>query len=319
VHPNKLEVRFQNPFAVADAVETIVGEAMGGESFARRIGGEEPQIAPQEQPEPENEGISLVPLETGEEPEFQNLKPVVVLAPGRKAPMTLRENSAPPAIAAVMAGESPDIRPALPLETRQETMPIPEAGSMPRLLGIAFRTYWIFEAGERLMWVDQHAAHERVLYDKLLKQCESGLISQSLLSPQLVRLTAREYELFHELKPLLEEAGFSVEPFDDTSVAVHAIPTVFGKNEPAGELLLEALAEGTAGRGQSTREKVRWQVAQMACKRAVRAGDELSDSDVAQLLAEMLATDIMPTCPHGRPIVIETSKRELEKRFRRVP
>ena len=108
-------------------------------------------------------------------------------------------------------------------------------------------------------------------------------------------------------------------PFDDTAVAVHAIPTLFGVNEPASELLLEAFAACQEGRGPLTQERARRQVAQMACTRAIKAGDQLGDAELRDLLKTMLETGVLPTCPHGRPIVVEGSRRELEKRFRRIP
>lgn len=129
-----------------------------------------------------------------------------------------------------------------------------------------FDTYWIFESGDRLLLVDQHAAHERMLYDRLMERFEKGTVSQQLLSPQLVRLTAHDRALVSEFAPVLADAGFEVEPFDDTCVAVKAIPTLFGENESPRELLLEALDEWQAGRGQVTRERMRRRVAQMACQ-----------------------------------------------------
>ena len=119
------------------------------------------------------------------------------------------------------------------------------------------------ESGDRLLLVDQHAAHERMLYDRLMERFEKGTVSQQLLSPQLVRLTAHDRALVSEFAPVLADAGFEVEPFDDTCVAVKAIPTLFGENESPRELLLEALDEWQAGRGQVTRERMRRRVAQM--------------------------------------------------------
>lgn len=117
---------------------------------------------------------------------------------------------------------------------------------------------------------------------------------------------------------MLSEAGFEVEPFDDTCVAVQAIPTLFGENEPPRELLLEALDEWQAGRGQVTRERIRKRVAQMACKRAIKGGDRLNDEQIEGFMREMLKSDAMPTCPHGRPIVTEMTRYALEKRFKRI-
>ena len=124
--------------------------------------------------------------------------------------------------------------------------------------------------------------------------------------------------LLEELQEVLCDAGFDVQRFDDSSAAVYAIPTLFGHNENPRTLFLEALDEWQAGRGGITRERMRKQIAQMACKRAIKAGDRLSEEEVKGFLTEMLASDAMPTCPHGRPIVIEMTQYMLEKRFKRV-
>lgn len=205
-------------------------------------------------------------------------------------------------------------------ETEQQTLaPQDPAQSAPlRLVGIVFDTYWIFESGDRLLLVDQHAAHERMLYDRLMERFEKGTVSQQLLSPQLVRLTAHDRTLVSEFAPVLADAGFEVEPFDDTCVAVKAIPTLFGENESPRELLLEALDEWQAGRGQVTRERMRRRVAQMACKHAIKGGDRFNETQVRGFLQEILQSDCMPTCPHGRPIVTEITRYALEKRFKRV-
>ena len=193
-----------------------------------------------------------------------------------------------------------------------------EAAAVPRLVGIVFDTYWIFETGDRLLWLDQHAAHERILYDRFMKRYDGEQISQRLLSPQLVQLSGRDMALFEEIQPYLEKAGFQAEAFDERSVAVHAIPTLFGENGDPKELFLEALDQWQQGRGEKTSDRMRSQVAQMACKHAIKGGDKLNPQEIQGFLKEMLQSQSMPTCPHGRPIVTETTRYALEKRFKRI-
>ena len=207
--------------------------------------------------------------------------------------------------------------PAPPEQTRlAETEP--EEAAAPRLVGIVFDTYWLFEADDRLLWLDQHAAHERILYDRFMKHYDGEQISQQLLSPQLVQLSGRDMALFEEIRPYLEKAGFQAETFDERSVAVHAIPTLFGENGDPKELFLEALDQWQQGRGEKTSDRMRSQVAQMACKHAIKGGDKLNQQEIQGFLKEMLQSQSMPTCPHGRPIVIETTRYALEKRFKRI-
>lgn len=418
VHPNKLEVRFQNEPAVAEAVRTLVREAMRGETLGERLSAAqsapsnvEPkadfslvrldnpldgQVTPAVQAGGPQSGAGPVAdaaselrhpvLTEAQKQELAALKPVVIAdSPARSAmaqsaaptavaraalgatvsmpvapaaPARERPSSAPAQLppisgwfsagpaprpdgvpeksgtaaaapaalprkpAAPAQASPPASGPAFPSvpETEQQTLaPQDPAQSAPlRLVGIVFDTYWIFESGDRLLLVDQHAAHERMLYDRLMERFEKGTVSQQLLSPQLVRLTAHDRTLVSEFAPVLADAGFEVEPFDDTCVAVKAIPTLFGENESPRELLLEALDEWQAGRGQVTRERMRRRVAQMACKHAIKGGDRLNETQVCGFLQEILQSDCMPTCPHGRPIVTEITRYALEKRFKRV-
>lgn len=381
VHPNKLEVRFQNEISVAAAVEQLVREAMHGESLGAKLS----QSVPAEQP-PERPAFSVVDL-PGEEPvksvtiemaETAAAESPVTEVPRTEAPPAnprmfpqamerpvLRESFAPASIAHVMAAPpasripepskpAAPARPAtFPTPARPSVSPIPVperpvAPSEParpippqpepveekaeqtvlepvremeqplRLVGILFDTYWVFEAGDRVLLVDQHAAHERILYDRLMARFENEHVSQKLLTPQLIKLTPYDMTLVSEFAPVLAEAGFDVAPFDTECVALRAIPTFFGENDSPKELLLEALSEWQAGRGEVTRERLRRRVAQMACKHAIKGGDRLSETQISGFLREMLKSEAMPTCPHGRPIVVEVTRYSLEKRFKRI-
>lgn len=202
----------------------------------------------------------------------------------------------------------------------QESMSHVEQGMQLRYIGSLFKTYLLFEAGERLLMVDQHAAHERVLYDRFMTRYSgtSTNVSQRLLSPQMLRFTARDVAVLSELGEMLNDAGFDIEPFDATSVAVRAIPVILGENEPVRDLLVDVLDETQTQHGKLTRDRIRRRIAQMACKHAIKAGDTLSDEDVKGILEQMLSTGAQPTCPHGRPIVTEMTRRDLEKRFKRI-
>lgn len=420
VHPNKLEVRFQNEQAVAQAIETLVREAMRAESLGAKLtqttAHSQPMMPapkasfsvvelkkPEEQTafKPQQMAAPIVQTPINARPQTElPAKPVLSAAsvqtqpkPSQPAPVvekpvqsalpkpaiiapdeltrderdalarlepiniqaqpsvrvSMAQSAVPANVARIMQVPSPaqtpeaepisvetrksrpeQIVPCSPVKTpeRLETVePAPEQIALPvahkeelplRMVGIVFDTYWIFESGDKLLLVDQHAAHERMLYDRLMARFEKERISQALLSPQLVRLTAADMALVTEFAPVLKEAGFEVEPFDNTCVALHAIPTLFGENESPRELLLEALAEWQAGRGQVTRERLRKRVAQMACKHAIKGGDKLDDVQVKGFLREMLKSDAMPTCPHGRPIVTEVTRYALEKRFKRI-
>ncbi len=358
VHPNKLEVRFQNELAVASAIETIVRESMQAESIGSKL-----SKADSMQGEEKREGFTIVELKQPDVPlaikrteeiaekssvvvskktEEREPEPTSILAPVSKATSfqspklqetkpVLQEYLSPKQPKNVIGKTAPTrIVSAIPLQQKvdvpqeTETKPLLEqtiiapAEAPLRMVGILFDTYWIFEAGDRVLLVDQHAAHERILYDRMMARFEREHISQRLLAPQLIQLTPYDMTLVTEFIPVLTQAGFDVEIFDETSISLHAIPTLFGVNESPKDLLMEALGEWQAGRGEVTRERLRKRVAQMACKRAIKGGDKLSATEIQGFMREMLKSESMPTCPHGRPIVVEMTRYALEKRFKRI-
>lgn len=395
VHPNKLEVRFQDESAVAEAVRQIVYDALHQEQLGQRLrapASEKPAPVTESgftvtelpgapdavKPVPAAPAVAAQPaapaadrlqtdaaLEQKDEATAENtahLRPVTVPvqtggggafhASYGAAPRTVFQPAAPsvwdrpqnaapkpaagwgnaeerPAVPEIRetavpqpvkpAPAAPGSVPQPPEQTRLAEVETPEeAAAVPRLVGIVFDTYWIFETGDRLLWLDQHAAHERILYDRFMKRYDGEQISQRLLSPQLVQLSGRDMALFEEIQPYLEKAGFQAEAFDERSVAVHAIPTLFGENGDPKELFLEALDQWQQGRGEKTSDRMRSQVAQMACKHAIKGGDKLNPQEIQGFLKEMLQSQSMPTCPHGRPIVVETTRYALEKRFKRI-
>ncbi|MCE5343852.1 MAG: DNA mismatch repair endonuclease MutL [Eubacteriales bacterium] len=371
VHPNKLEVRFQRPDDVADAVETIVREALKADTIQSRFMGAQPGPAA-----PGTDSIRLVTLDPDDAMEDETLMPDVP-RDGAKTP-TLMEfkgilNDASEALLAsegsawltdnafaaaenepvqmeyaadaweesALAQEMPVVMEdmtgtemtfLLPQETpseyaenaapqpqgEQQAMQPAETQLQLRYIGAAFRTYLLFEAGERLLLVDQHAAHERILYDRFMARYQGERVSQPLLSPQTVRLTARDVGLLAETREAFFEAGFDVEAISMDTVAVRAIPLILGQNVPVREFLTDMLDDPHLRRGKITQETLRGHIAQMACKHAVKGGDTLSEQDVRALIQQMLDTGTQPTCPHGRPIVSVLTRRELEKRFKRI-
>ncbi len=185
-----------------------------------------------------------------------------------------------------------------------------------RIVGVAFKTYIILEVGETLLLIDQHAAHERLRYEKYMAQLEAGTASQQLLTPLVIRLSAREMALIRENLDALSAAGYEVEPFGEHDIQVRAVPYVLGRAE-LRPLFMEML--GSLGRLRSaTVDARRAEVMQMACKSAVRGGDALSESEIRALIREMTETGAPPTCPHGRPVVKAVHRRDLEKMFKRI-
>ncbi len=305
VHPNKLEVRFQNPQAVAEAIETVVREAMQEETIAAKLtpAPDPPKAAPPP--------IEVVHLTDDNETPFvsqviQSSRPVL----RDEARVQLQDE---------IDEHEPAPVPPEPEDVVQESIPGTEAAVNVRYIGQVFNTFLLFEAGESMLLIDQHAAHERVLFDRLMKRYQGQLQSQRLLTPMLIPLTAKDIEKVAEISQELQSIGFELDIFDANSVAVRATPVILGEADPVRELLIDIL-DASYGKAKGIpEERLKQRVAQMACKHAIKGGDILSHSDVAMLIRQMLDTGVQPTCPHGRPIVQQMTKRELEKRFKRIP
>lgn len=203
------------------------------------------------------------------------------------------------------------------IEPQPKTEAVPHRDVPPfRVIGVAFKTYILVESGDTLLLIDQHAAHERLQYEKYMARVQAGVASQQLLTPMVIHLSAREMAAIEENLETLNEAGYTVEPFGDQDIRVTAVPFVMGRAEMR-PLFLEML-QSLGQLKNAAVDARRSEIMQMACKSAVKAGDQLSDSEIASLIVGMLETGAPPTCPHGRPVVKTISRRELEKMFKRI-
>lgn len=185
-----------------------------------------------------------------------------------------------------------------------------------RVIGVLFKTYILVESGDSLLLIDQHAAHERLQYEKYMAQLEAGAASQQLLTPIILHLSAKEMALIQENMDVLNDAGYTVEPFGEMDIQVRAVPYILGKAEL--KPIFMDMINSLSSLKNATIDARRAQVMQMACKSAVKAGDSLSKSEIHALIQQMLDTGAPPTCPHGRPVMKSISLRELEKMFKRI-
>lgn len=203
-----------------------------------------------------------------------------------------------------------------PQQSAEPTVQNLFADQPPRVIGTAFNTYILMEYGDELLLCDQHAAHERLLYERLVRETASAPASQALMIPQAVRLTHMEYAAFEENRDALQNAGFDVSPFGGDTVQLRGVPMVLGQPE-AERCFRDALDEISAC-GQITLLERTQRIMQMACKHAVKGGEKLPLTELVDLIHQILKQDIPPTCPHGRPIMVTLSHTELDKRFRRI-
>lgn len=188
-----------------------------------------------------------------------------------------------------------------------------------KLIGQVFETYWLVEFENSLYIIDQHAAHERVLYERTLKEMKSReFISQYLSPPIILSLSMQEAQVLNENMDRFTRIGFEIEPFGGEEYAVRAIPdNLFGIAKK--ELLLEMLDDLADGISTSmTPELIDEKVASMSCKAAVKGNNRLSAQEADALIGELLLLENPYHCPHGRPTIIAMTQRELEKKFKRI-
>jgi len=206
--------------------------------------------------------------------------------------------------------------------TVDEVRPSSDAGAQGwRLIGQIANTFIVGETPDGIVILDQHVAHERVIYDRLRKGMElGGLEVQRLLLPVTVTLGAREAQMLSEHLDELRNVGFEVEPFGGGTFLVRAVPAVAASASPEA-MLSELAGELTAldGAGRASREGVLDAVITAAsCKGAVKAGQPLSPAEMRKLVQDLLDTENPFTCPHGRPVVVNITHEELLKRFKRA-
>lgn len=188
-----------------------------------------------------------------------------------------------------------------------------------KLIGQVFDTYWLVEFKDNLYIIDQHAAHERVLYERTLREMKSREFTSQYLSPPIIlSLSMQEAQLLNENMDRFSRIGFEIEPFGGEEYAVRAVPdNLFSIAKK--ELLMEMIDDLTEGLSTSmTPELIDEKVASLSCKAAVKGNNRLSAQEVDKLISELLTLDNPYHCPHGRPTIIAMTKRDLEKKFKRI-
>lgn len=346
VHPNKLEVRFQNESAIAEAMEMIVRDAIADRDALERpaqllLTPEKPAVQATvsksptaDKQKPESVFTASNKPSSVKRPETPFVEPVA-----SEAPKPVMRESAP-VLSGFMRTVAQVPAPMTPPEPLHRPFPKPAASDRPaapakpeqaeqvasfaqetrkplRLIGVVFNTFILVEYDDHLLMIDQHAVHERLLFDRFMQAVDQQRCGQELLIPMIVTTTRREQALLMEHRELLEGIGLSVEPFGDTEVSIRTIPMILGEPQTQ-DFIHDILDQLENERGNVSLEKRRASILQMACKKAVKGGDALSEAEIRDLVTRMIDEQVTPTCPHGRPLVVALSHRELDKRFKRI-
>ena len=222
------------------------------------------------------------------------------------------EEPQPPAPPAPGLSALPAIDPEPPQQIAME----PAAPEPLRLVGEVFKTYIITERGGELCLIDKHAAHERILFEKLA-QDYGHVPAQMLLVPVQVNLTAAEKQAVLQNLELLADAGLEAEDFGGTTVIVRAVPADVPVDD-VEDMVVELAAHLAEGGRSALREKTEWVLHSIACRAAIKAGDRTTEAEMLALAQKIMDGTVPPFCPHGRPCVLKITRKELEKQFGRL-
>ncbi|MAS96793.1 MAG: DNA mismatch repair protein MutL [Verrucomicrobiales bacterium] len=331
VHPAKREVRFHDGYGVQDAIVGAVQRTLR-ERMTRPVSGvgltgtTKPQTTPsvvQENLIPETEQRSLrndwSDLATKREP-------VTTKAPEEKAELfTAKERER---VEAEQPVEVPDqvedsatYPPIDPLPDPQPTEAAEEEKPKAtdyRLMGVLGKLYVLLEGKEGLVLMDQHAAHERVLFEEMKRRMENDEVpSQRLLAPIMVDLPPRDFDLIEKNLDVLSKLGLSAEPFGGQTLKIDSLPNFLKSDDPES-FLNEVIEEIRANSDRMSKMRLgEDMIATTVCRHAVKANDPLHDRELQKLLEDLLVCDMPYCCPHGRPTLIQISYAELERKFGR--
>lgn len=242
-------------------------------------------------------------------PTLRTEMPVEPAAPGTAMPANAEQ-----------AEQAPDVKtePPKQLDLFDEKMLTKENRPRYRILGQIFDTYWLIAFTDKLFIVDQHAAHEKVKYERLMKHYhEKDIVTQTLNPPIVVTLSAKEESTFLSCKDVFAGLGFEIEDFGGREYALRGVPVdLYGQEEKT--LFLSVLDEMSEGPLHKDLTVVEEKLATMACKSAVKGNHSFSFAEMEALIDELLTLDNPYNCPHGRPTIISMSKYEIEKKFKRI-
>ena len=204
------------------------------------------------------------------------------------------------------------------LELFEEKLLAPESRSRHQLIGQIFDTYWLVQFEDKFFIIDQHAAHEKVYYERFVKRFREQTVESQYLSPPLiVSLNLQEETLLKANRKYFEDFGFEIEPFGGKEYCINAVPAnLYGLTEE--ELFLEMLDNLASEKDKDPLGIFASRLATMACKAAVKGNHQMSDREANALIDELLTLENPYHCPHGRPTIISMTKTELEKKFKRI-
>lgn len=332
VHPTKQEVRFDDEMAIADIFKSLIFERLHQrEDIAEVTLDENVQAAPlrktteNDATDPGSESMTC-------EPESKKEETIIEVAPEPFEKSRLEKMRQK--ITAQIHADTPYERKYQEYyqekekeqdQSREEKVTYEQtsflseqARAKHRIIGQVFDTYWLIEHDNKLYIIDQHAAHEKVLFERMMKQLQDKEMTTQYVSPPIiVSLTRAEQDILKRYEEVFSELGYVISSFGGNEFAIEGVPgNLFSFD--VKEFFMELLASCGELKGNDGHEMIVEKVASMSCKAAVKGNNRLSYPEIAELLDELLSLENPYHCPHGRPTIIAMTKYELEKKFKRI-
>ncbi len=315
VHPAKMEVRFKDNVYMSDYISSAVASKLKVTEMIP-----ETVLVKEEEPKP-----SVSTVEPFEEKRISkdisagslDIRRILgESVPGKEpypeAPEVTHEHNV------IKASDAIIVNTSVQMELFDDKLLSRDAVAEYEIVGQIFETYWLFTYKDKLIMMDQHAAHEKVKYESLLAQMKNKDVVKQMISPAIViTLSPTELSVLNDYKQNFMDIGFEIEEFGGSDISLRAIPMDLYGQSPK-ELFLNILDELGNGRISGVPEAINDKLASMACKSAVKGNTPMSAPEIKELLAKLLTLDNPYNCPHGRPTMITMSKSELEKRFKRI-
>lgn len=320
VHPTKQEVRFDDEIAIADIFKTLVFERLHQrEDIAEVTLDEEIEIEKEkEQSKPVTEERTPEPFEKARLQQMREkiTKQIHADTPYERKYQEFYQKRESDTNAHAPKQELPET--SKPATYEQTSFLTREARAKHHIIGQVFDTYWLIEHDNKLYIIDQHAAHEKVLYERMMKQLKNKEMTTQYVSPPIIlSLTRAEQDILERFADVFAELGYVISPFGGNEFAIEGVPgNLFSFDVKT--FFMELLASCDSLKGNDGHDMILEKIASMSCKAAIKGNNHLSRPEIETLLEELLSLENPYHCPHGRPTIIAMTKYELEKKFKRI-
>ncbi len=317
VHPSKMELRFKNADELYQLLSGSIRDALSHQ-----------ELIPEMTEQPEKKLSQIPPMKTKRAPEpFETIRGSAYIRDFKNPRAGMDEQS-------VYRANDGKAEPARnktgsAFSRKEDVLPVQEtlfdrkllsedAKPNRRIIGQLFRTYWLLEYGDHFYILDQHAAHEKVLYEKLMREWkEKTIASQQIQPPMILTVNSREQQALEDYRDSFYQLGFQFEAYGGNEICIRGIPAdLYGLREK--EVFIELLDELTEANRPGAGDLLLSKLASMACKAAVKGNHRLNEQEAEALIDQLMQLENPYHCPHGRPTLISMSRTELERKFKRI-